>query len=64
MPIEVKVTKYKSRPFEYALSISKWPARSVFIVNIVYYLTYLLAPSPRDLAVDIEGSSIFPIIML
>ena len=55
----VKVTKHKSGPFEDVESMSKWPAGSVYIGKMIYYLIYLLDPFPRGLEVDIEGSSIF-----
>ena len=55
----VKVTKCKSRPFEYALSIPKWPKGSVYIDNKIYHLTYLTDPFGRGLEIDLEESSIF-----
>ena len=59
--ITVKVTKYKSRPFEHAVSMSKWPSRSLYIGNIIHYLIYLPIPFPKVLEIYLEGSSIFPI---
>ena len=60
----VKVTKDKSELFEHTESISKRPARSVSVGNIIYYLTYLLTSFPRGLEVNLEGSSIFLIFTL
>ena len=50
-----------SVPFEHAQSMSKWTTVSVYIAN---YLTYLSASLPKGLEVDLEGSTIFPILML
>ena len=60
----IKVTKHKSRPFGNAISMLKKPKRSVYIGNIYYYLIYLASPFLRDLEVDLEGSSTFPILTL
>ena len=60
----VKIIKRNSVPFEHAVSISKWPSRSVYIGNIIYYLRYLLAPFPKGLEVDLEGSNILPTLTL
>ena len=59
----VKITKCKSGQFENAVSMCKRPKGSVYIGNIVYYLTYLLYPFPRSL-VDLERSRILPTITL
>ena len=60
----LKVTKCKSMQFEHAISISKWLTGSVHIGNIVHYLIYLPYPFPRGVGVDLEGSSIFPKLMI
>ena len=60
----VKATKCKLGPFDHAISMSKWPTRSVCAGSIIYYLTYLPDPFPRGLKVDLEGSSTFPTLML
>ena len=60
----VKVTKSKSELFKYTRSMLKWPEGSVYIGYILYYPIYLLAPLPRGLEVDLEGSSIFPTLRL
>ena len=49
MKTTVKVTKRKSGPFEYAVSMFKWPAGPVYIGNTNNYLIYLLDPFPRGL---------------
>ena len=54
MPTIVRVTKSKSRPFEYAVSMPKRPKRSVYIGNIIYYLMFLLSTFLRGLEVDLE----------
>ena len=67
MPVTVsivKVTKPKSEPFKYALSMVKCPAVSVHIGNIIHYLIYIPDPFPSSLEVDLKGSSTFPILML
>ena len=60
----VKVTKHKSKPFDHTVSISKWPAGSAYVGNIIFYLIYLSALFPRGIKVDLEGGNIFPILML
>ena len=55
----IKVLECKLGPFEYTQSMSKWPARSVYVGNIFNYLIYLPDPFPRGLQVDLEGSSTF-----
>ena len=62
--ITVKVTKHKLRLFEYAVNMSKWPGRSGYIGNIIYYLTHLPDAFPRGLEVDLEGSSTFLIVTI
>ena len=64
IPITIKVTKCKSWFFEHSISMSKWPTRSVYVGNIVYHLIYLPDPFVRGLEVDLEGKSIFPILLL
>ena len=64
MPTIVRVIKHKSGPFECAVNMFKWPRRSIYIGNIVFYLIYLLATFPRSLEVDLEGSSTFPTLTL
>ena len=54
-----KVSECKLEQFENAQSISKWPTGSVYGGNIIRYLSYLLAPFPRGLEVDLEGSNTF-----
>ena len=44
-----KVSEHKPGPFEHAQSMSKWPARSVYIGNLINYLLYLPALFPRGL---------------
>ena len=56
----VKVTKYKTGPFEHAVSMSKRPAGSIYIGKIIYYLTNLRTPFPRGLEADLKGGSMFP----
>ena len=53
----VKAIKCKLGPFEYTVSMLKWTARSAYIGNIIYYLTYLLDPFLRGLEVYLEGSN-------
>ena len=63
-PTIVKVIKCKSALFEHTVGISKRPKGSVYIGSIIYYLTCLLAPFPKGLEVDLEGSSTFSTLML
>ena len=44
--------------------MSKWPAGSAYIGNFINYLLYLLAPFPRGLCIDLEGSNILLQLML
>ena len=60
----IKVPKCKLGPFEYAQRISKQPTRLLFIGTIINYLPYHLDHFPKDLQVDLEGSSILPTLML
>ena len=60
----VKVSECKLELFEYTQNMSKWPAGSVYIGNIINYLMYLPDPFPRGLKVDLKGSSTFPTLML
>ena len=60
----VKISKCKPGPFENTQSMSKWPTRSVYIGNTIDYITYLPASFPRGLGIDLEGSSIFPTLIL
>ena len=60
----VKMTKHKSGPFEYAESMPKGPARSVYLGNMIYYLLYLHILLPKGLEADLKGSNTFPILML
>ena len=57
MPITVKVSESKLRPFEHAQSMFKQPTGLVYIDNIVNYLSYLPYPFLRGLEVDLEGSN-------
>ena len=50
--------------FEYTQNMSKRPAESVYIGNIIDYLSYLLTPFSRGLEVYLEGSSTFLLLML
>ena len=45
----VKASELKLGPFEHTQSISKPPARSVYVGNIINYFVYLPAPFPRGL---------------
>ena len=56
----IKVSEPKSGPFEHAQSMSKQPARLVYIGSFINYLSYLLAPFPRDLCIDLERSKYIP----
>ena len=58
------MSKCKLRPFEHTQSMSKWPEGLGYIGNIINYLCHLPAPFPRGLWRDLEGSSIFLLIML
>ena len=60
----IKVIKCKSGPSEHAISIFKWPRRSVYIGYLLFYLMYLLYPFPGLLEVNLEGSSTFPTLIL
>ena len=60
----VKVSKHKLGPFDHTQSMFKQPAGLVYIGNNTNYLLYLLDPFPRGLEVDLEGSSIFPALIL
>ena len=60
----VKVTKSKLGPCEHTVSMFKWPVGSLYIGNIIYYLTYLFNPFPKGLKVYLEGSHTFPILKL
>ena len=51
------MTKCKLGPLEHAQSISKCPARSIYIGSFITYLLYLPVPFPRDLFIDLEGSN-------
>ena len=62
--IAVKIPKCKLGPYEHAQSMSKWPKEVVYIGNINNYLLYLPDPFPRNLEVDLEGSSTFLPLML
>ena len=62
--IIIKVTKYKPGLFEHVESMSKRLEGSVYIGNVIYYLGYLPIPFSRGLKVKLEGSNIFPILML
>ena len=44
--------------------MSKQPAGSVYMGNVIKYLTYLLALFPRGLEVDLKGSNTFPKLIL
>ena len=59
VPTIIKVTKCKTGPFEYTVTISKHPAGSVYLCNIIYYLVNLLDPFSRGLEVYLEKSSTF-----
>ena len=59
-----KVSEHKSGPFEDAQSMSKWPTGLVYTVNFINYLSYLPVSFPRDLCIDLEGSSTFLPLML
>ena len=52
------------KSFEHAISMSKWPAGSIHVGNIVYYFTYLPAPFLRGLEIDLEGKTTFPTLTL
>ena len=58
------MTKLKLRLFEPDQSMSKWPAGSVYIGSIIYYLIYLPTLFPKGLEVNLEESSLLPIFML
>ena len=60
----MKATKCKSRLFEHAISILKWPEGSGFILNILHYPIYLPISFPRGLKIDLEGINTFPTFML
>ena len=59
-----KMSEHKPWLFEHAQSVSKWPAGSAYIGNFINYLLYHPAPFPRDLWIDLEGSSTFLPLML
>ena len=49
---------------EYAQSISKWPTGLAYVGSFINSFLYLLAPFPRGLGINLEGSSIFLPLML
>ena len=49
MSTTVKVTKYKSGPFENAKSMLKWFTGFAYIGNNLHCLIYIFAPFPRGL---------------
>ena len=51
------MSECKLGPLAHAQSMPKWPTGFVYISNIINYLLYLPAPSPRGLEVALEGSS-------
>ena len=55
---------HKSGPFENTVRISKWSIGSVYIGNIINYLTYLPVSFSRGLEVDLKGSNTFPTLTL
>ena len=62
--ITVKISECKLGPFEYAQTMSKWPARLVYLDNIINYLLCLPDPFPRGLEIDLKGSNTFSPLML
>ena len=59
-----KVSEHKLGPFEHAQSMSKQPARLVYVGSYINYLSYLAAPFPRGMCIDLEGSITFLPLML
>ena len=60
----MNVAQHKSRPFQNALSMSTWPAGSIYVGSIQNYLICLPDPFPRDVQIDLEESSTFPKLLL
>ena len=58
------MSECKSRPFEHAQSMSKWPSGLAYIGNFINYLLCLPAPFPRGLCIGQGGSSTFLPLML
>ena len=48
----LKVIECKLSPFEHTQIMSKWPERSVFISNIIYYTAFLPTTFPRGLEAE------------